>query len=319
MQPVASQILAARALRGRLQADPHRPRYHLIPPEGWFNDANGALYWNGRYHLFYLARTPIPDAENSGGERWVEVWDHASSANLIHWTYHRPALEPETDGSTPLGIWSGGAVAGAPRPTLIYHVPGQGTCIAVSDDPMLEHWTPLPENPVIPITDSEEYTVFDPCAWKESDGYYALVGNRNRRPGFEGDSTSLFRSPDLRSWEYVGPFYASRRAWTDVIEDAACPDFFPLGDRHMLLMHGHRPYFQCHYYLGRYVDHRFDPEEHGRMNWPGGQISGPETLRDDQGRRIFFGWVMEAESESGERDWRQAGWASVMSLPRLIG
>lgn len=311
-------VRAARSLRARLQADPHRPRYHLIPPEGWFNDANGAIYHNGRYHLFYLARTPIPDAQEPGVERWVEVWDHVSSADLVHWVWHPPALEPATDGSTPLGIWSGGAVAGAPVPTLIYHVPGQGTCLASSDDPLLERWTPFAENPVIPITDTEEYVVFDPCAWREGDAYFALIGNKNRRPGHAGDCPSLFRSPDLRSWEYVGPFYRSRREWTHETEDAACPDFFSLGDRHMLLMHGHRPYFQCHYYLGRYDSGRFDPEEHGRMTWPGGAISGPETLLDDRGRRVFFGWIAEADSASGARDWRQAGWASVVSLPRIL-
>ena len=53
-------------------------------------------------------------------------------------------------------------------------------------------------------------------------------------------------------------------------------------------MHGHRPYGMAHYYLGRYEDEQFYPEIHGRMNWQGGQLSGPETLFDDKGRRIFF-------------------------------
>jgi sucrose-6-phosphate hydrolase SacC (GH32 family) len=83
-------------------------------------------------------------------------------------------------------------------------------------------------------------------------------------------------------------------------------------------MHGHRPYFQCHYYLGRYEGHRFLPEEHGRMNWPGGQLSAPETLLDDRGRRIMFGWIHEAQSEPGVPLWTHSGWASVMSLPRVL-
>ena len=324
MDEIVEQIRATRLLRRRLQEDPQRPRYHLVPPEGFFNDANGALFWRGRYHIFYLARTPIPEPELGEGERWVEVWDHASSADLVHWTFHRPALEPSADGSTPRGIWSGGAVAGAPQPTLIYHVPGQGTCISTSDDPLLEQWKPHPANPVIPQTDGKEYVVFDPCGWYDGKHYYALVGNRNRRAGYEGDSTSLFRSADLAEWEYLGPFYRSRRDWTGE-EDAACPDFFALGDRHMLLMHGHKPYFQCHYYLGTFsISDRatdeppFLPSEHGRMTWPGGSIAGPETLSDAEGRRIFFGWVAEASSTTGSRDWTAAGWASVMSLPRVI-
>ena len=38
----------ARELRELLSADPHRPRYHLLPPEGFFNDANCTIFWNGR-------------------------------------------------------------------------------------------------------------------------------------------------------------------------------------------------------------------------------------------------------------------------------
>ena len=48
------------------------------------------------------------------------------------------------------------------------------------------------------------------------------------------------------------------------------------------------------------------------MNWQGGQLSGPETLLDDKERRIFFGWIREA------RPWEKYGWASVMTLPRLL-
>ena len=80
----------------------------------------------------------------------------------------------------------------------------------------------------------------------------------------------------------------------------------------MLLMHGHRPYGMTHYYLGRYEDEQFYPEVHGRMNWQGGQLSGPETLLDDRGRRIFFGWIRET------RPWEKHGWASVMTLPRIL-
>ena len=310
-------IRGARDLRTLLWQDPHRPRYHFLPPEGLFNDANGALYWNGRYHLFYLARTSVPDPDHAGEEDWVALWDHASSRDLLHWVYHPPALLPPTDGSMPKGVYSGGVIRNAPRPTLIYHGHKLGTCVAVAEDDDLIRWTPLAANPVIPLhTDDDEFVVFDPCGWYQDGVYYALIGNKNRRPGHEGDCTSLFRSTDLTDWTYLGPFYRSKREWTDEIEDAACPDFYPLGDKHMLLLHGHRPYGQCHYYLGRYQGERFHPELHGRMNWPGGQLSGPESLIDDRGRNIFFGWVREARPTSFWKPDRS--WASVMSLPRLM-
>jgi len=298
----------ARELREYLSTDLHRPRYHLLPPEGFFNDANCTIFWNGRYHVFYLGRMPNPNADE-----WLPVLDHSSSCDLVHWIHHPPAIKPATDGSMPRGIYSGDAIENAPVPTLIYHVPSQGTCIATSDDDDLIQWTPSPANPVIPIPDEpQEYHVFDPCAWYENGTYYALIGNKNTRSGYEGDTTSLFRSEDCMHWEYRGPFYKSSRRWTDEVEDCACPDFFSLGDKYMLLMHGHRPYGMAHYYLGRYEDEQFYPETHGRMNWQGGQLSGPETLLDDQGRRIFFGWIREA------RPWEKYGWASAMTLPRLL-
>ena len=251
---------SARELRDRLWRDPHRPRYHLMPPDGFFNDANGTIFWNGRYHVFYLGRMPLPDPDEPSTLQWLPVLDHSSSRDLVHWIHHPPAITPAADGSTPRGIYSGDAIENAPVPTLIYHVPGQGTCIATSDDQELVHWTPLAANPVIPIPEQpQEYTVFDPCAWYEQGTYYALIGNKNSRPGYEGDSTSLFRSADLANWEYRGPFYRSNRRWTSEVEDCACPDFFSIGDKHMLLMHGHAPYGMAHYYLGRYEGEQFFP------------------------------------------------------------
>ena len=340
-------IRSARRIRELIWQDPHRPRYHLTPPEGFFNDPNGALFWNGRYHLFYLAREPIPHPGRPGEELWVAVWDHVSSRDLVHWIQHPPAIRPKPDGSTPRGIYSGGAIKNAPRPALIYHVPGQGTCIAVAEDDDLIEWRELPQNPVIPLhRESDEYVVFDPAAWYEESGqgagqgtYCALIGNRNRRPGYEGDCSSLFTSPDLIHWEYQGPFYRSRREWTLAAEDAACPDFFPLGEgsptratpRHMLLMHCHRPYRNTtHYYLGSYRNRRFAPRRHGRMSWIGGQLSAPESLIDDRGRNIMFGWMAdfrpgaaalfgyESTAETKPEERNLLAWASVVSLPRVL-
>lgn len=315
---LADQLKAAQQLRERLWNDPHRPTYHMLPPDGPWNDINGTLYWNGRYHVFFLGRqAPETDVVLDGKDsmRSREIWLHASSADLVHWVWHKPALVPDFDGTMSRGIFSGGAVAGADRPTLIYHVPGMGTCIATAADDDLINWTPSPNNPVIAQPrrgESPEYVVFDPAAWKAGDTYYALVGNRNTRPGYEGDTTSLFKSKDMVSWEYLHPLYKSDRKWTHADEDAACPDFFPIGNgKHMLITHVHMPTYRVQYYIGTFNDEVFTPEQHGYMSWPGGQMSGPETLLDAQGRRIFWGWIREAKPARN-------GWASVASLPRVL-
>ena len=312
---LADQLRGARELRERLWNDPHRPRYHLTTPDGMWNDINGTIWWKGRYHVFVLGRL-APDLETilSGKDTDSprETWLHASSSDLVHWIHHPPALVPKFDGSMPHGIFSGDMMANMPVPTIIVHVPGQGTCLYTAEDDELIRWKPHPNNPVIPASNAPpEAAVFDPCGWKEGDTYYALVGNKNKMPGYEGDATSLFRSRDLAHWEYRGPFYKSERRWTAEIEDCACPDFFPLGTKHVLLMHTHRPYAQAQYYIGRYENERFYPEVHGRMTWPGGELCAPETLLDAKGRRIFWGWIHESAPATN-------GWKSVASLPRVL-
>ena len=305
----------ARELRNILYSDPYRPKYHFVPPEGEWNDINGTIYWKGRYHLFYLSKTTDPELwekleKMEGVDRNMSFWGHSSSADLLHWIHHPPAMLPDYDGSMPKGLFSGDAIEGADVPTFIYHVPSQGTCIAQAEDDMLIKWKPFPENPVIPMDVHKEVIVFDPTAWKEGDTYYALIGNQNKRKGYEGDSSSIFSSQDLVNWEYLGPFYKSDRKWTHLGSDCACADFYPLGDKYMLLMHNHNPYMYTQYYLGSYENHKFIPEQHEVMSSIRMQCVAPETLIDDKKRRIFFAWIQSDNDEN------KVGWQSLSSLPR---
>jgi hypothetical protein len=50
-----ADIEAARRLRNHLLADPFRPTYRLVMTEGDVSvDRSGAIYWRGRFHLFYI-------------------------------------------------------------------------------------------------------------------------------------------------------------------------------------------------------------------------------------------------------------------------
>ena len=60
----ADLVRCARELREKLWNDPHRPRYHFVPPDGFWNDINGTIFWKGRYHVFYLGRMPNPEVES---------------------------------------------------------------------------------------------------------------------------------------------------------------------------------------------------------------------------------------------------------------
>jgi sucrose-6-phosphate hydrolase SacC (GH32 family) len=70
---------------------------HILNPqqrqEGWINDLNGLIYYDGEYHLF--------------AQRWAKCWIHAVSRDMIHWRELEPAFWEETEGS---GVQSGTCV-----------------------------------------------------------------------------------------------------------------------------------------------------------------------------------------------------------------
>ncbi len=310
IERMEARIREAGDLAAAFAGDPHRPAWHFTPPAAWMNDINGALFWQGRYHIFYQY--------NPDGAYWHLIqWGHASSTDLVHWVHHPVALKPDADGPDRKGCYSGGALISKEGiPTLIYYGNPDGLCLARSSDDLLIEWTKDPDNPVIPqpavgSADFGRYTIHDPCGWLDGDLYYAAVNKSD--PQDQGDAAYLFRSPDLRTWEFVDLFYRSRRAWTEGGEDCAVPDFFPLGDRHMLLFCSHLQGSQ--YYIGQVRDELFYPEFHGRMSWEGGHLGGPRTLLDANGRRIFFDWVRELRGEERER---ASGWSGVMTVPRLL-
>jgi len=319
---LSGRISEARAMREMLLTDRHRPGYHIVAPEGICApfDPNGALFWRGRYHLMYIVQT------EKG-----HCWAHISSHDLIHWRHHPMALEP---GGIDSGIFSGGAFVDQNGvPTITYWGLGDkaGICTATSHDDNLDHWIKSPHNPIIHQTelglakgeDGRVYGAADPSAIWEKDGrYYLLTGNLLvlRKYGLDqgmtehqGDTAYLFMSDNLTHWQYLHPFYSSDRCWTQANEDCMCPDFFPLGDRHMLLFISHN--LGCQYYIGRYVNDHFYPESHERMTWIDNAFFAPESLLDHRGRRIMWAWIFDGR----EAETRQAsGWSGTMSLPRVL-
>ena len=293
--------------RQQMAGGPYRPLYHFLPPANWMNDPNGAIFWKGKYHLFYQYNP-------NGAFHGTIHWGHAVSKDLVHWTDLPIALAPTPDGPDRLGCYSGGAVVNDGVPTLIYFGNPDGNCIATSTDDLLTWQKPL-ENPVIPQSvPGGEWRAFDPCAWRVGDIWYSLAGGRLDETG---DTAFLFQSTDMIHWQYMHPFYETLEA-KEPESDCAVPDFFPLGDKHMLLFASHERGVQ--YYLGSYDNHKFNPEHHGRMNFGefggnSGHLLAGITLADGKDRRIFFGWIAEGRSEAVQR---ASGWAGVMCTPRVL-
>jgi beta-fructofuranosidase len=218
--------------RERLDADPHRPRYHFVSPEHRLNDPNGLCYWQGRWHLFYQGYPPEDPRQH---------WGHAVSDDLVHWRDLPYAIYPDPERC----CFSGTTLVEADRVIAIYHGTEVGTMVAVSSDPLLLNWEKLTGRPVIPFPAPGKppvpYAIFDPCLWREEGVYYALTGGM-RPAGPAGKrvrANFLHRSTDLVHWEYLHPFVEDDH-YSLVGDDGACPYFLPLGERHILLHFSHQ-------------------------------------------------------------------------------
>jgi beta-fructofuranosidase len=298
-------------LPARLTGDPHRPQYHYLPPANWMNDPNGLIEWNGAYHLFYQY---TPGSALSG----IKYWGHAVSADLVHWHDLPFALAP-TPGPDAGGCWSGCAVDDGGVPTLVYTgVSPQVVCLATGS-PDLVRWSKHSANPVIAGPPPELAAAMggdcrDPYLWRQ-DGQWQMV-IAGKLAG-QGGVALRYRSADLLHWDYQGVLLAGDARqetplWPGEIWE--CPNFFPLGDQHILLVSVPArisgPLYVI-YYAGRYDGETFTPVVE-RVLVHGYGFYAPQVMRLSDGRAVMWGWVIEDRPEVlGEA----AGWQGVMSAP----
>ena len=288
----------ARHLRESILSDPARPGYHFVVPEGVAMpfDPNGAIYWKGRYHLFYIF-------QDTRLGRKADHWGHVSSTDLFHWVHHPTGLLD--------GMYSGNCFLNSDGvPTICYHQKGVGNAMAVALDDDLNEWHKLESNPITPKTEEGDehhgrYKSWDPFGWLEGDTYYAIFG---------GGHPGIAKSPTLDGeWRYVGDLFAHGVEGVSLDEDVSCADLFKLGDKDVLLCISHR--LGCRYYLGVWKDEQFHPESHAQMSWVDPSFFAPESLVDDKGRRIMWAWILD-QPKFGARSAR--GWSGTMSLPRVL-
>ncbi len=311
-------------LQARLAADPLRPQYHLLPAANWMNDPNGPIFYRGRYHMFHQY--------NPNGAFWGSMhWAHASSPDMIHWKHEPVALAPTPNGYDRDGVFSGSAVLDGDTPTVIYtgvlppaapseitlddgqHKWREVQCLATSKDPDLRTWQKLQE-PVIERPPDIAVTGFrDPCVWHEGKDWLLALGSGIKG---KGGAVLLYQSTDLRHWTYLHPLIEGQgtgRPATNAVANGEmweCPDFFPLGDRYVLL---YATMGKVFWKTGPYRDRRFTAEKEGVVDF--GAYYAAKTMLDANANRILWGWIPETRPEA---EHRAAGWAGLMSLPRTL-
>ena len=291
--------------RKALSGDGHRPIYHFVSPESTLNDPNGLCFWQGQWHLFYQGYPPEDPRQH---------WGHAVSDDLIHWCDLPYAIYPDPERA----CFSGSAFVEDNRVIAIYHGTTVGTMVAVSDDPLLLNWGKITGNAVIPQSKPGEpplpYNVFDPCIWKKDDYYYALTAGRlpYGPDGKHVRGEFLHRSKDLAAWEYLHPFLENDH-YGLVGDDGACPYFWPIGDKHILLHFSHMSGGK--YMLGDYDKQRdkFVVTDGADFNFgafgPCG-VHAPSAVPDGDGGVIVTFNMNEGKPTEG--------WNRLMSLPRRL-
>jgi fructan beta-fructosidase len=210
--PVVTEPLYRESLRPQFHFTARQWTMDRLNPqlrqEGWINDLNGLIYYDGEYHLF--------------AQRWAKCWLHAISRDLIHWTELEPAFWEEKLDS---GVQSGtcvidyqntsGLSPNPATPPMIAFWPrfdNHSQCLSYS----LDHgrtWKPYAGNPIL------DHPERDPKVFWYAPGKHwvmILYGNGQYH---------VLTSPNLLKWK------DEQKPIPDSFE---CPDFFQLpvdGDR----------------------------------------------------------------------------------------
>ncbi len=283
-------MLRFAASRLKHAADPYRPAYHFVSPESRLNDGNGLCFWQGRWHLFYQGYPPdeFPDVKDTYKRR--QHWGHVVSDDLVHWRDLPYAIYPGIERM----CFSGGTLVEENRVSAYYLGINAGQMLATSSDPLLLNW----KQQRIETSHSGDGDI-----WKQGDKYIGLVGGMR-----------LSSSDDLVNWKKLGRMVDHNSPFARECDDASCPNFHPIEDKHILLCFSHKKGGQ--YLLGDYdpANLKFIPYAHGRFNrgWVmPGSVHAPSSASDDKGRLYN---IFNINTGKGSAD----DWDHVMSVPQRL-
>jgi beta-fructofuranosidase len=242
---------------------------------------------------------------------------------MVHWRHEPIALAPSEayDLDERGGCFSGSAVDNNGVLTLIYtgtiHAEGgtiQTQCLAESGDSV--HFEKHQANPVIPCppeTGSRDFR--DPKVWRHGDYWYLLAGTCKDGRG----KAALYRSPDLLTWEYLNVLAEnSGRGGGEAGDMWECPDFFPLGDKHIFIFSPMGVERRKAVYLSGDMDYDkgvFTYTDWGEID-QGFNYYAPQSFSCPDGRRVIIGWASDWGNCYGPA--RQEGWCGYFALPRSV-
>lgn len=199
-----------------------RPVYHHTPAYGWMNDANGLVFKDGEYHLYFQY--------NPYGSVWGNMhWGHSVSRDLVHWQHLPVAIERDTMGH----IFSGSCVvdarndAGTGTNNIIAFYtshrnmqPGhqrQVQCMAYSSDNG-RTFTKYEGNPIITPFDGLEDFRDPKVFWYAPQEKWVMIVSADKNMRF-------YESRNLKDWTYMSEWGEGYGPQPNQFE---CPDFIQL-------------------------------------------------------------------------------------------
>lgn len=301
----------------------YRPSAHFTAPVGWINDPNGFVFFKGEYHLFYQYY-PY-DAV------WGPMhWGHAKSKDLINWEHLPVALAPDQPYDAN-GCFSGSAIVKDDTLWLMYtgnivNEKGESRQVqnmAFSKDGI--HFEKIAQNPVLDETDLpcdiNPADFRDPKIIEKDGEYYAVIAARHQ------DNVGcilLTHSENLVEWEFSSIFLKGTANQGEMWE---CPDYFNLDGIDTILLSPMRfPKEDLSHHninttvvIRGEVDWRakrfnavsFEELDHGH------DFYAPQSLEDNQGRRIMIGWLNTWGRPNITKELGH-NWAFSMSIPREL-
>ncbi|MES2475719.1 MAG: glycoside hydrolase family 32 protein [Verrucomicrobiota bacterium] len=273
VMPIEKGVLYQEALRPQFHFTARQWTMDRLNPgqrqDGWLNDLNGMVYYDGEYHLF--------------AQRWNKCWIHAVSKDLIHWEELEPAFwEEKLDSAVQSGTCvidyknTSGLATDPSRPAMVafWSRNSPDHCISYS----LDHgrtWKHHENNPVLTFPERDP-KVF----WYEPGKHWVMVM-------YGKGSYHLFTSDNLLNWKNE----------ESTIPDAfECPDFFELpvegkpSVKKWALIHA-----DGRYSLGSFDGRKFSEETpRYRSDMGGDQFYATQSFDNTDkadGRRIQMAWI----------------------------
>ena len=264
-----------------------RPQYHFSSKRGWLNDANGMMYYDGEWHLFYQ--------HNPYNWFWWNVsWGHAVSRDMLHWKELPTAITPGKEGVIFSGSGAvdfgntGGFKKGDEETMILVYTAnkshstgiteGSTQCLSYSTD-RGRTWTKYQGNPILPFryASNRDPKIF----WHEPTRHWVMSVYDATHNG----QYVLYNSKNLREWTETGSYQAAGHE---------CPDMFELpvdGDetnKKWVIWTGNG-----HYRIGDFDGKEFTPETESMCSYYGDTYAGQSFSNAPGGRRVNIGWLRD--------------------------